>query len=60
MHTTKFRFIWQGGFRGEDILEIKQSETSIVYGVLYLWTNREEMSNGNRELSIDAYYEASF
>jgi hypothetical protein len=59
MHPTKFRFIWQGGFRGEDILEINQSETRIVCWVPYLWTNREEMNNRNRELSIDAYYEVS-
>jgi hypothetical protein len=26
MHPTKFRFIWQRGFRGEDFLEIKQSK----------------------------------
>jgi hypothetical protein len=25
MHTTKFWFIWQSGFRGEDFLEINQS-----------------------------------
>jgi hypothetical protein len=30
MHPTKFRFIWQSGFRGEDFLEINQSETKIV------------------------------
>jgi hypothetical protein len=29
---TKFRFIWQSGFRGEDFLEINQSETRIVCG----------------------------
>jgi hypothetical protein len=27
MLPTKFRFIWQSGFRGEDFLEINQSET---------------------------------
>jgi hypothetical protein len=32
MHPTKFRFIWQSGFRGEDFLEINQSETRIVGG----------------------------
>jgi hypothetical protein len=31
-HPTKFRFIWQSGFRGEDFLEINQSETRIVCG----------------------------
>jgi hypothetical protein len=32
MHPTKFRFIWQSSFRGEDFLEINQSETRIVCG----------------------------
>jgi hypothetical protein len=32
MLPTKFRFIWQSGFRGEDFLEINQSETRIAYG----------------------------
>jgi hypothetical protein len=31
MHPTKFLFIWQSGFRGEDFLEIIQLETRIVY-----------------------------
>ena len=31
MLSTKFRFIWQSGFR-EDFLEINQSETRIVCG----------------------------
>jgi hypothetical protein len=26
MLPTKFRFIWQSGFRGEDFLEINQSK----------------------------------
>jgi hypothetical protein len=32
MLHTKFWFIWQSGFRGEDFLEINQSETRIVCG----------------------------
>jgi hypothetical protein len=28
----KFQFIWQSGFRGEDFLEINQSETRIDCG----------------------------
>jgi hypothetical protein len=32
MLPTKFRFIWQSGFREEDFLEINQSETRIVFG----------------------------
>ena len=30
MLPTKFRFIWQSGFRGEDFLEINQSETRMA------------------------------
>jgi hypothetical protein len=32
MFPTKFWFIWQSGFRGEDFLEINQSETRIACG----------------------------
>ena len=32
MLPTKFWFIWPGGFRGEDFLEINQSETRIADG----------------------------
>jgi hypothetical protein len=32
MHPTKFRFIRQSDFRGEDFIEINQSETRIVCG----------------------------
>jgi hypothetical protein len=32
MFPTKFRFIWQSGFREEDFLEINQSETIIAFG----------------------------
>jgi hypothetical protein len=32
MIPTMFRFIWSSGFRGEDFLEINQSETRIVCG----------------------------
>ena len=30
MHPTKFRFIWQSGFRGEDFLENQKQELLIV------------------------------
>jgi hypothetical protein len=32
MLPTKFRFIWQSDFRGDDFLEINQSETRIACG----------------------------
>jgi hypothetical protein len=37
---TKFRFIWLFSFRGEDYLEIDQSETRITYGghVINVWS----------------------
>jgi hypothetical protein len=30
MLPTKFRFIWPSGFRGEDFLEINQSEKLLI------------------------------
>jgi hypothetical protein len=32
MLPTKFQFIWESGFRGEDVLEINQSETRMACG----------------------------
>jgi hypothetical protein len=32
MLPTKFQFIWENGFRGEDFLEINQSETRMACG----------------------------
>jgi hypothetical protein len=32
MLPTKLQFIWQSGFREEDLLEINQSETRIAFG----------------------------
>jgi hypothetical protein len=32
MLPTKLRFIWPSGYRGEDVLEINQSEKRIVCG----------------------------
>ena len=32
MLPTKFRFIWQSGFREEDFLETNQSKTRIAFG----------------------------
>jgi hypothetical protein len=37
MLPTKFRFIWQSGFRKDDLLEISQSETRIVCGCWERW-----------------------
>jgi hypothetical protein len=32
MLPTKVHFIWAKGFRGEDFLEINQSETRMAFG----------------------------
>jgi hypothetical protein len=42
MLPTKFRFIWPSGFRGDDFLDINQSETRIAcggpkFGRKHLW-----------------------
>jgi hypothetical protein len=42
MLPTKFRFIWQSGFRGEDFLEINQSETRISVAAMFV--NRSELN----------------
>jgi hypothetical protein len=57
MLPTKFRFIWPIGFRGEDFLEIDQSETIIACGGHVLLTDRDEMSNLYRRPSIDDSYQ---
>jgi hypothetical protein len=36
MLSTKFRFIWPSGVRGEDFLEINQSETRIACGAVFV------------------------
>jgi hypothetical protein len=36
MLSTKFQFIWESSFRGEDFLEINQSETRIACGSQFL------------------------
>jgi hypothetical protein len=57
MILTKFRFIWLSGFRGEDFLEINQSETRNCLWRPCLLTDRDEMSIFYREPSIDASYQ---
>ena len=58
MLPTKIRFILLSSFRGEDFLEVYQPETRIAYGVCLL-TDWDEMSNLNKEPSIDASYQVS-
>jgi hypothetical protein len=45
MLPTKFRFIWPSGFRGEDFLEINQSETRMaVVSMFVKGSGRNEQS----------------
>jgi hypothetical protein len=36
MLPTKFQFIWPSGYRGEDSLEINQSDTRIACGAMFV------------------------
>jgi hypothetical protein len=45
MLPIKFQFIWLSGYRGEDSLEIKQSETRIACGTMFVdGSGRDEQS----------------
>jgi hypothetical protein len=45
MLPTKFRFIWQSGFRGEDFLGINQSETELSVAAMFVnGSGRNEQS----------------
>ena len=52
MLPTKFRFIWPGGFRGEDFFRNQPIRNCLL-------TDRDEMSNLYRGPSIDASYQVS-
>jgi hypothetical protein len=44
MHPTKFRFIWQSGFRGEDFFEINQKQELSVVAMFVNGLGRNEQS----------------
>jgi hypothetical protein len=46
MHPIKFWYIWQNGFRGEELKKISQSETRIA--VVAMFVNR----SGQNEQSL--------
>jgi hypothetical protein len=48
MFHTKYQFIWPSGFRGEDFLEIDQSETRIELPVATMFAN----GSGRNEPSV--------
>jgi hypothetical protein len=59
MHPTKFWFIWPSGFRGEDFFRNQPIRNKNCLWWPCLLTDRDEMSNRNRGLSIDASYQVS-
>jgi hypothetical protein len=60
MLPTKFRFIWPSGYRGEDFLEINQSETRIACGGhVCKRIGTKCQSNLYRGPAIDASYQVS-
>jgi hypothetical protein len=45
MLPSKFQFIWLSGYRGDDSLEINQSETRIACGAMFVdGSGRDEQS----------------
>jgi hypothetical protein len=54
MFPTKFRFIWQSGFRGEDFKTIGQSETRIVFVAMFV------NGSGQNVLSLERTLHRSF
>jgi hypothetical protein len=54
MLPTKFRSIWPCGFRGEDILEINQSETRIPMAAMFV------NGSGHNEQSLERTFHRCF
>jgi hypothetical protein len=54
MIPTKFQFIWLSGFRGEDFLEINQSETRII------WVAMFANGSGRNEQSLQKTFQKCF
>ena len=45
MLPTKFQFIWESGFRGEEFLEINQSKTRMACGgQVAMFVNRSALN----------------
>ena len=59
MPPTKFQFIWESGFRGEDFFRNQPIKNKNGLWWPCLLTDRDEMSNIYRGLSIDASYQVS-
>ena len=59
MHPTKFRFIWQCGFKLEYFFRNQPIRNNNFLWGPYLLTGWKEMNNRNRGLYIDATYPVS-
>ena len=59
MLSTKFQFIWESGFRGEDLFRNQPIRNKNGLWQPGLLTDRDEMSNLYRGPSIDASYQVS-
>jgi hypothetical protein len=64
MLLIKFRFIWESCFRGEDFLEINQSETRIACGGhVYTWIGTklalDRPKRGNEILIVHCCFSVS-
>ena len=58
MLPTKFRFIWQNGFRGEEFKKSTNKKQELLVAACLLM-DREEMSNLHRGPPIDDTYQVS-
>ena len=58
MIPTKFQFIWLSGFRGEDFLEINQSETRIICGAMF--ANGSGRNEQSLQKTFQKYFLPSF
>jgi len=59
MLSTKFQFIWESGFRGEDIFRNQPIRNKNGLWRLCLFTDQDEMSNLYTGPSIDTSYQVS-
>ena len=59
MLPTKFQFIWESGFRGEDFFRNQPIRNKNGLWRPCLLKDQDEMSNLYREPSIDASYQVS-
>ena len=59
MLPTKFQFIWESGFRGEDSLRNQPIRNKNGLWWPCLLMDQDEMSNHNRGFSIDASFQVS-